>query len=79
MEKLKKKNIDKWNIINKEYWATKGNESWEKYLEELEKEHDVRIGTRDKVGSLDDYHPNELGHKFWYEKLKNKAKEFSYI
>jgi len=79
MEKLKKKNIDKWNIINKEYWATTENESWEKYLNELEKEHDVRVGTRDKQGILDDYHPNELGHKFWYEEIKNKAKKLSYI
>ncbi len=69
----------KWNIINTKNWVTEGDESWEKYLKELEKEQDVRVGTKNKAGYYDDYHPNELGHKFWYEKLKNKAKELSYI
>ena len=69
----------KWDIINTKNWVTGGDESWEKYLKELEKEHDVRVGTRDKRGILDDFHPNELGHKFWYEKIKNKVKELNYI
>ena len=74
-----KKNNYKWNYINKEHWVTKEDESWEMYLTELEKEQDVRVGTKDKDGNYDDPHPNELGNKFWYEKLKNKAKELSYI
>lgn len=70
----------KWDIINKNNWVTtREYQSWENYLRELEKEHDVRVGTRDKQGILDDYHPNELGHKFWYEEIKNKAKKLSYI
>jgi hypothetical protein len=45
-ENLEKKNKDKWNYINKEHWVTEGDESWEMYLRELEKEkeHDVRVG-----------------------------------
>ena len=87
-ENLEKKNNDKWNYINKEHWATGEYGSWEIYLEELDKEHNVRIGGHTKWetvnGVLDedvyhDVHPNELGHKFWYEEIKNKAKELSYI
>ena len=69
----------KWDIINTKNWVTGGDESWEKYIQILEKEHDVRVGTGAHQGILYDYHPNELGHKFWYEKIKNKAKELSYI
>ena len=74
----------KWDIINTKNWVTGGDESWEKYIQILEKEHDVRVGTGAHQVTkypriLYDYHPNELGHKFWYEKIKNKAKELSYI